>query len=356
VTSWALTVALIIAWAFPVAFVGTLSNLDDVCQQFRCVPVRARGALGLTRAQVAALGVPRCVGCAALRAGVADQCAAPKPVPGLLQGVLPPVLLALLFLVLPVLLRGLGWYENIPLRSLLSVSVYKRYYALLVMCVLRMRRWSGGLSRGQKRVLDRHVLVCDYGDHLRGWSTGYREGRALTWTGCADPADARAGGRGACDAVAAGVDLLPHVHRSAFRVAWSAARSPLVLCHSHAGPVWRGVRADPARRARRTLRAEGPSAPAPAPITRSRTPSAQWFLGRTPRQAYRVNFQMPSADFGVVLPRMSLLATIGFAYSVISPIINGLAMLSFALFFLAWKFRECGAERCERMGAEGAQC
>jgi hypothetical protein len=65
---------------------------------------------------------------------------------------------------------------------------------------------------------------------------------------------------------------------------------------------------------------------------------------------------MPSADFGVVLPRMSLLATIGFAYSVISPIINGLAMLSFALFFLAWKFRECGAEWCERMGAEGAQC
>jgi predicted secreted protein len=69
--------------------------------------------------------------------------------------VLPPVLLALLFIVLPFLLRGqsshisegngaltcapltgLGWYENIPLRSLLSVSVYKRYYALLVMLVL----------------------------------------------------------------------------------------------------------------------------------------------------------------------------------------------------------------------------
>jgi calcium permeable stress-gated cation channel len=49
---------------------------------------------------------------------------------------------------------------------------------------------------------------------------------------------------------------------------------------------------------------------------------------------------MPSADFGVVLPRMSLLATIGFAYSVISPVINGLAMLSFFLFFLAWKFCE----------------
>ena len=44
------------------------------------------------------------------------------------------------------------------------------------------------------------------------------------------------------------------------------------------------------------------------------------------------------ADFGLVLPRISLLATIGLAYSVLSPIINGLAMLSFLLFFVSWKF------------------
>jgi hypothetical protein len=40
---------------------------------------------------------------------------------------------------------GLAWYENIPLKSLLSVSVYKRYYAFLVLsvCILsscRMHR------------------------------------------------------------------------------------------------------------------------------------------------------------------------------------------------------------------------
>ena len=46
------------------------------------------------------------------------------------------------------------------------------------------------------------------------------------------------------------------------------------------------------------------------------------------------------ADFGTVLPNMSLLATIGFAYSVISPVINGLAMLAFILFYFAWKFRK----------------
>lgn len=36
---------------------------------------------------------------------------------------------------------------------------------------------------------------------------------------------------------------------------------------------------------------------------------------------------------------MSLLATIGLAYSVLSPIINPLAALSFILFFYSWKFR-----------------
>lgn len=44
------------------------------------------------------------------------------------------------------------------------------------------------------------------------------------------------------------------------------------------------------------------------------------------------------ADFGVILPRVSLVATIALAYSIISPVINGLAMLSFMLLWVAWKF------------------
>jgi hypothetical protein len=63
VTSWALTVALIIAWAFPVAFVGTLSNLDDVCQQFRCACSLACGARARTDARAGG-----CAGCASVRA------------------------------------------------------------------------------------------------------------------------------------------------------------------------------------------------------------------------------------------------------------------------------------------------
>ncbi|KAG5221026.1 phosphoglycerate mutase [Salix suchowensis] len=74
----------------------------------------------------------------------------------------------------------------------------------------------------------------------------------------------------------------------------------------------------------------------------------KWFLGRTPRQAYRVNYLMPAVSsyrspliypttlimdmmigrFGTILPRLSLLATIGFAYSIIAPLISLLALVS----------------------------
>jgi hypothetical protein len=35
VISWAVTVGLIIGWAFPVGFIGTLSNLDDLCTKLQ---------------------------------------------------------------------------------------------------------------------------------------------------------------------------------------------------------------------------------------------------------------------------------------------------------------------------------
>ncbi len=74
---------------------------------------------------------------------------AKAPVPGLIQGVLPPALLAGLFALLPLILRGrlsnnekfeesicvlgLAWYEGIPRYSLISVSVYRRFYFFLLM-------------------------------------------------------------------------------------------------------------------------------------------------------------------------------------------------------------------------------
>lgn len=42
------------------------------------------------------------------------------------------------------------------------------------------------------------------------------------------------------------------------------------------------------------------------------------FFGQSPRGAYSATFTMPRVDFGEMLPRMSLLATIAIAYSIIA--------------------------------------
>ena len=39
VTSWLATIGLIIGWAFPVVFIGTLSNIGALCQDVQCVSI-----------------------------------------------------------------------------------------------------------------------------------------------------------------------------------------------------------------------------------------------------------------------------------------------------------------------------
>ncbi|KAF5364570.1 hypothetical protein D9758_005528 [Tetrapyrgos nigripes] len=60
--------------------------------------------------------------------------------------------------------------------------------------------------------------------------------------------------------------------------------------------------------------------------------------GMTLRQVFAVTFRMPSIDFGETLPQLSLLATITFAYSVLNPLINFLAFVSYIMMYIACKF------------------
>ncbi|KAI0790073.1 hypothetical protein C8Q75DRAFT_139060 [Abortiporus biennis] len=233
VTSWIATIGLIILWFFPVAIVGTLSNVSSLCQKVSWL-----------------CWIPN----------------APTPIPGIIQGILPPLFLAILFAILPQILRGLAWYENIPRWSLLSMSVYKRYYLFLVIHGFLVITLSSGIAKTASDIVSNPTqAVSLLAAQLPGASIFF-----LTWT-------ITQGLTGAGSALLqVGVLLLYFIKK--------------------------------------------------------------WFLGRTPRQAYGVTFLMPKADFGLVLPRISLLATIALAYSVLSPIINGLAMVAFMLFFFSWKF------------------
>ena len=91
--SWAATIGLVILWAFPVAFVGLISNVNQLCARYRWLRW---------------------------------LCQLPVPINGIIQGVLPPIALAVLFLVLPIILRLLARFEGIPLRSKIEVSLMTR--------------------------------------------------------------------------------------------------------------------------------------------------------------------------------------------------------------------------------------
>ncbi len=97
--SWAATIGLIILWAFPVAFVGLLSNVSKLCVQY---------------------------------SWLAWLCKLPTPVNGIIQGALPPIALAVLFLLLPIVLRLLARFEGIPLKTLIELSLMTRYFMFLV--------------------------------------------------------------------------------------------------------------------------------------------------------------------------------------------------------------------------------
>ncbi|CAA7259132.1 unnamed protein product [Cyclocybe aegerita] len=233
VISWLATAGLVIVWAFPVGFIGTLSNLLDLCEKVRWLQW---------------------------------VCEAPPVAQGLVEGVLPPALLAALFALLPFILQGLAWYECIPKYSMISVSVYRRFFMFLLIHGFLVVTLSSGITSAIEDIVKNPTqTVQQLSSQLPSASVFF-----LTYMVT----------QGLAGAGSALVQL-----------------APLVLHYIR-----------------------------------------KWFLGRTPRQAYEVTFRMPSADFGVILPRLSLLATIGFAYSVLSPLINLLALISYAMFYIAFKF------------------
>ena len=89
----------IILWAFPVAFIGTLSNVPKLCATYSWL----RWLCGL-----------------------------PPVVTGIIGGILPPVLLAVLMALLPIILRLLARFEGIPKHTDIELSLMTRYFIFQV--------------------------------------------------------------------------------------------------------------------------------------------------------------------------------------------------------------------------------
>lgn len=99
ILSWAITIGIIITWAIPVAFVGFVSNIDTLCSKFTWLEW---------------------------------ICELPAAVQGIIRGVLPPVLLAVLFMLLPIVLRLLVKLQGVILKSEIELALFTRFWLFQV--------------------------------------------------------------------------------------------------------------------------------------------------------------------------------------------------------------------------------
>lgn len=58
----------------------------------------------------------------------------------------------------------------------------------------------------------------------------------------------------------------------------------------------------------------------------------------TPRSVYEIKYSPRTSEWGTLFPAMTQLVVITLGYSIISPIINGLAFAAFFLFYFLYKY------------------
>ena len=61
-------------------------------------------------------------------------------------------------------------------------------------------------------------------------------------------------------------------------------------------------------------------------------------LGSTPRSVYNIKYSPRTSNWGTLFPSVTLLVVITLSYSVIAPIINGMALLTFSLLYMLNKY------------------
>ncbi|KAG1862099.1 hypothetical protein DFJ58DRAFT_776452 [Suillus subalutaceus] len=233
VISYSATAALIIFWAIPVAFVGIISNIEGLCVR---------------------------------ESWLAWLCKLPSPVIGIIQGILPPVLLAVLMMLLPIILRLFGRFEGIPTRTGLELSLMTRYFIFQVIHSFLIVTLASGVFAALPSILANPSsiagLLAQYLPQASTFFLTYILLQGLTGV---------AGG------------FLNIVALALYYV-------------------------------------------------------KLFLLGSTPRSIYNIKYGQATVAWGTLFPSITLLVVITFAYSIISPVINGLACATFFLFYLLYKY------------------
>jgi hypothetical protein len=233
VFSWSATIGLIIVWALPVAFVGFISNIHSLCTTYHWL---------------------------------AWICTIPTIIISIVQGFLPAVLLAVLFMLVPIIMRMLARMEGIPQRTGVELSLMDRFFLFQVVNGFLVVTLSAGIIAALPGLVhDPSSVPTLLAQNLPKSSTFFLTFiilQGLTGT---------AGG------------FLQAV--------------PLALYY--------------------------------VKIT---------LLGSTPRSVYKIKYSPRTSDWGTLFPSTTLLVVITFGYSIISPVINGLAFAAFFLFYMLYKY------------------
>ncbi|KAJ7185579.1 hypothetical protein C8R46DRAFT_1172224 [Mycena filopes] len=231
--SYGLTAALIIFWAIPVAFVGIVSNVHSLCTT---------------------------------EPWLAWICKLPSVVVGIISGILPPVLLAVLMMLLPIVLRQFAVFEGLPKRTAVELSLMTRFFLFQVVHSFLIVTISAGIVASLSSLLkDPSSVASLLSQKLPQASTFF-----LTYTILQGLAGTAGG-------------FLQIV--------------PLVVYYVKL-----------------------------------------FLLGSTPRSVYGIKYGARSVAWGTTFPGITLLVVIALVYSVISPIINGLACFTFFAFYQLYKY------------------
>lgn len=233
VISYAATAGLIILWAFPVAFVGAVSNIYTICRDVSFL---------------------------------AWICTLDPIVVGVIAGILPPVLLAVLMMLLPIVLRLLARFEGIPRYTGLELSLMTRFFLFQVVhSFLIVTLSSGVIASGLDMFKEPTTIPATLAENLPKASNFF-----LTYVILQGLAGSAGG-------------FLQIVALAIYYV-------------------------------------------------------KLFILGSTPRSVYDIKYTPRKVAWGTLFPGITLLTVITLSYSIIAPIISGLAIATFFLFYMLYKY------------------
>ncbi|KAL7422246.1 phosphate metabolism protein 7 [Cryptotrichosporon argae] len=128
--SYAITGGLIIAWSFPVAFLGAMSSVTTLVAEWSWLEWIEGDSFGKELLQ------------------------------GAITGILPPVLLALLMQLLPAVLRQLAAFEGKPSKTEVELDLMTRYFVFLVVHTFLIVTLSSGLVAAVQDIADNPSSVA----------------------------------------------------------------------------------------------------------------------------------------------------------------------------------------------------